>query len=232
MPAAALCACALALLAGDPPFAPTDAYESRTVRGWTVLVGPDLLADEPELADRALELLDQQLYQVTRAVPAEALAKLREVRIWLERDEPHHPCMAYHPDPGWLRAHGMNPDKARCVEVADARTFLDWTHTQPWMVLHELAHAYHHQVLSDGYGNPEVRAAFDAATEGGTYETVLHGNGRETRHYALNNPMEYFAECSEAYFGTNDFYPFVRSELRRHDPDAAELLGRLWGDDR
>ena len=42
--------------------------------------------------------------------------------------------------------------------------------------------------------------------------------------------MEYFAECSEAYFGTNDFYPFVRSELRRHDPDAAALLGRLWGD--
>ena len=30
--------------------------------------------------------------------------------------------------------------------------------------------------------------------------------------------MEYFAEASEAYFGTNDFFPFVRIELRRHDP--------------
>ena len=26
--------------------------------------------------------------------------------------------------------------------------------------------------------------------------------------------MEYFAEASEAFFGTNDFYPFVRAELR------------------
>ena len=40
--------------------------------------------------------------------------------------------------------------------------------------------------------------------------------------------MEYFAEASEAYFGTNDFYPYVRSELRRHDPRMYHLLERLW----
>ena len=30
--------------------------------------------------------------------------------------------------------------------------------------------------------------------------------------------MEYFAELSEAYFGTNDFYPFVRGELQTTRP--------------
>jgi hypothetical protein len=42
--------------------------------------------------------------------------------------------------------------------------------------------------------------------------------------------MEYFAEATEAYFGTNDFYPYVRSELAAHDPAMFALLGKLWGD--
>ena len=40
--------------------------------------------------------------------------------------------------------------------------------------------------------------------------------------------MEYFAEATEAFFGTNDFYPFVRSELERHDPELFGLLKLLW----
>ena len=42
--------------------------------------------------------------------------------------------------------------------------------------------------------------------------------------------MEYFAEASEAYFGTNDFYPFVRQELEQHDPEMFLLLKKLWRD--
>jgi hypothetical protein len=40
--------------------------------------------------------------------------------------------------------------------------------------------------------------------------------------------MEYFAEATEAFFGTNDFYPFVRSELKQHDPQMYDLLRKLW----
>ena len=42
--------------------------------------------------------------------------------------------------------------------------------------------------------------------------------------------MEYFAEGSEAYFGTNDFYPFTRAELKQHDPEGFRLLEALWND--
>jgi hypothetical protein len=44
----------------------------------------------------------------------------------------------------------------------------------------------------------------------------------------MNNPMEYFAETTEAFFGTNDFYPFVRVELQDHDPPMYALLRQLW----
>ncbi len=41
--------------------------------------------------------------------------------------------------------------------------------------------------------------------------------------------MEYFAETTEAYFSRNDFFPFTRQELLRHDPEMHDLLEKLWG---
>jgi hypothetical protein len=228
----------LAMLAGllitaplddSPTYEPTDGYDVRQVEGWTVLVNKKFLADQPELADRALTLLRFQLYQVARRLPEQAVESLRGIKIWLEGDEPHHPCAAYHPDAGWLKAHAMNPDKARCVEIANARKFLEWTFDQPWMVLHELAHGYHHQVLDKGFRNPEIKAAFDQAMEAKSYGSVLRLSGKVEKAYAATNPIEYIAEATEAFFGTNDFYPFVKAELKEHDPALFDLLGKLWG---
>jgi hypothetical protein len=209
------------------PWDPADRYESREIQGWRVLVNRRLI-DEKSLCDDVLRLLDLQLYQITRQVPAAALAKTHTIIIWVELAEPHHPCMAFHPDPGWLREHDMNPEKAGCVEIANGRNFLDWTHEQPWMVLHELAHGYHFLFLDGAYENPQIDAAYRKAVESKSYESVLHIAGKKERAYALTNPMEYFAETSECYFGTNDFYPFVRAELQEHDPDMFKLIEELW----
>ncbi len=220
----------LTTVAGAAPaeFDPADRYETRQVEGWTVLVNRSFLDGEPDLAAGTLKWLGTQLAQVVHKVPEGAVGKLRKVRIWVEEKESHHPCMAYHPDEGWLRGHGMNPGKARCVEIANARNFLKWTREQPWMVLHELAHAYHHQFLDGGFENPEVRDAYRRAMGEKRYESVLHYDGKEVRAYAKTDPMEYFAEATEAFFGANDFYPFVRAELQRHDPEMVTVLRRAW----
>jgi hypothetical protein len=211
------------------PYEPTEVYRPETIEGWTILVNKSFRQREAQLCADTLKLVRQQLELIVRNVPAPAVEKLRTIKIWVEEAEGHHPCMAYHPDPGWLREHDMNPDKARCVELANARNFLKWVNDQPWMVFHELAHGYHHQFLSDGFENKDVRAALERVAKSKIYESVLHINGRRQRHYALTNPQEYFAESSEAYFGTNDFYPFVRSELREADPAGCDLLGAVWG---
>ena len=95
------------------------------------------------------------------------------------------------------------------------------------VALHELAHAYHDQVL--GFDDPEIKAAFEQAKKSGAYEKVLAHNHREVKHYALSNHKEYFAESTEAYLGVNDFYPFVRAELKVHDPKMFSLLEKIWG---
>ena len=215
---------------GPPKYEATCRYETRPVEGWTVLINKRFLADRPELADQTLTLLRFQLYQVARRLPAKAVEELRTIKIWVEEDEPHHPCMTYHPNIDWLREHGMNPDKARCVEIADARNFLAWTFDQPWMLLHEMAHGYHHQVLEGGFGNLEIKAAYDRAMKAGIYRSVHRIGGKADTAYAATDHKEYFAEGTEAFFGTNDFYPFVRPELKRHDPELFALLGKLWGE--
>ncbi|HEY3320938.1 MAG TPA: hypothetical protein VGP72_10775 [Planctomycetota bacterium] len=219
--------CALLLIAASAfSYDPTDNYEPRQIEGWTALVHKDLLKDE-QLTKDTLRELEHHLYQVKRVVPAEAVEKLQKVRIWIELSHPKHPCMCYHPSAGWLKEHDMNPEKAGGVEIANAKTFLKWVHDQPFMVLHELAHSYHHQVL--GYDQPDIKACYKNAVESKKYEKVLHINGQTVKHYCLTNDQEYFAECTEAFFGTNDMFPFVRCELKQHDPEMYALLRQLWG---
>lgn len=205
---------------------PTAEYSPRTIEGWPILLNKRLQEKQP-LCDQTLRVLQHQLFQVTRVVPADALVELQKVPIWVELAHPRHPCMCYHPSADWLRSNGMNPEKAKAVEVANAENFLRWTHDQPWMVFHELAHAYHDRVL--GFEHEEIVTAFYRAQEAQKYQSVLRISGHKARHYALTNPKEYFAECSEAYFGTNDFFPFVRSELSEYDPLAVEVLRKVWG---
>ncbi len=209
-------------------FDPTADYEEKHVEGWAVLVNHRLLDQEHRpLCKRVLRQLKDHLYRVTRVVPPAALANLRRVPFWVELNDPKFPCMCYHPSADWLRENGLNPQKAGGVEVANADNFLNWTLVQPWMVLHELAHAYHDRVL--GFDNAEVRACYQHAINSKLYDSVMHYDGRKVRAYAATNEKEYFAESTEAYFGSNDFFPFVRAELKEHDPKMCDLLEKVWG---
>ena len=225
VPAASAEASPASTPASPLPFAPTEAYAVSDVRGWTVRVSPALLAS-PELCRQVLELLDHQLYQITSVIPQPALDRLRAIEIWAETEMPKTACMCYHVSKGWLVPNGYNPDKERTVEIGNAVAFLRWTKHQPWMVLHELAHGYHDQVF--GYRHAGIEAAWKRMVDAGSYDEVGHISGNPRRHYALTNPMEYFAETTEALYGTNDFHPYVRSELEAIDPDGFALVRGLW----
>ncbi len=212
-------------------YAPTGAYQKRTISRFTVLVHPDLLARKKEAA-LVFKELERQLEEVHRVVPRERVVPLLKVRIWLEWENPLAPSAAqFHPSKEWLQANGYNPDKVNGVEISDARKFVQWSGLdQPCMLLHELAHAYHFRVLGENHAG--VRAAYKQAMERKLYDEVLHANGSKQRAYAATNEKEYFAELTEAYFGKNDFFPFTRAELRKHDPVGFALMERTWAPDK
>jgi Mlc titration factor MtfA (ptsG expression regulator) len=87
--------------------------------------------------------------------------------------------------------------------------------------------------LPQAHDNPEIKAAYAIAKAGGGYEKVertdADGNKRMDVAYAISNPAEYFAESTEAYFTRNDFFPYTRKELEKHDPGMAVLIEKLWG---
>lgn len=208
---------------------PVSAYHQKNIRGWDVFVHKILLREEKETGDAALELMDYQLYEVQRRVPEHALAALQKIPIWLESDNTHtNPCACYHVSADWLSDNGYLREKAKAVEIANAKTFLQWTKQQPFMLLHELSHGYHDRVL--GYDEPHIIEAFQQAKKSGGYDKVRHIDGSEQKHYAIENEKEYFAEATEAYFGTNDFYPFVKPELKEHDPEGFRLIEMLWNE--
>lgn len=217
----------VALAAQDSkPNIPTDQYESRVIEGWTVRVNKDLLGEKEELGKQALRLLEVRLFEVTLTVPARPLVELRKVPLWLGINDYIEERACYHPSAQWLREHGLNPDKAKAVEIGNAASFLKEARYQPMMVLHELCHSYHDRVL--GFDHPVILKAYAKAKESGIYDSVLRINGHKEKAYAITHPHEYFAEACEAYFGTNDYYPFVRAELREFDPELYKILDEVW----
>ncbi|MBA2114715.1 hypothetical protein [Bremerella alba] len=206
---------------------PVSAYHQKNIRGWDVFVHKTLLREERETGEAALELIDYQLYEIQRRVPEQAITAIQKIPIWLESDNTHaNPCACYHVSADWLSDNGFLREKAKAVEISNAKTFLKWTKEQPFMLLHELSHGYHDRVL--GYDEPRIIEAFQRARKSGGYDKVRHINGDEKKHYAIENEREYFAESSEAYFGTNDFYPFVKPELLQHDPEGFRIIEMLW----
>lgn len=210
---------------------PAKAAQVRTIEGWTVSVSERLLTDDAAATARALELLAAQLKEIARVVPAPAVERLRKVKLWLSPEYPDvGPRAEYHPGAGWLRDNGRDPAMVKGVELTNIRSFPAEIRRMPNFVLHELAHAYHHQVLGNDHW--EVRAAYEKAKAGGSYERLERQDADGRKHfgraYALTNPQEYFAEATEAFFVRNDFYPYTRAELARHDPELHRLLARVW----
>lgn len=207
-----------------------NAYTMRNIEGWTVRVDDRLLqGDGTPLGERALKLLGARLIAITVVVPEKSLAKLRAITIELDWNYGELRAMQYHPDVGWLKANGYHEQLAKCVHIPDVEDFLSAEENlrMPWAVLHELAHGFHDQTI--GFEDPRVVAQWAKFRDSGKYNSVLTTTGKMREHYGVTNQMEFFAEMTECYFGSNDFYPFVTGELKQAEPEIFALLADIWG---
>jgi arylsulfatase A-like enzyme len=219
------------LLKSNDPRSEIEGYRTELIEGWSIRVSEELRSKEPEATQRALELLTEQCRKVINVLPDDSLAKIRNVPIWMTLPAPgRRPTGEYHHDPIWLRRNGLNPAKAKGIEFSNIPIFEAEIKRMPMLLLHELAHAFHNQELD--YQHGEIRNLFRQAKKSGTYDKVARKNYEPQEAYAMNNQMEYFAETTEAYFGENDYYPFNRSDLKKHDPKMHDLLKKLWGNRR
>lgn len=220
------------LQAQEPPKRLVEGYRPRTLVGWEVHVSEQLLEEKSQQTEKALRLLAEQLETICEVVPEKATQRLQNVRIWVSPTYPGtRPKAEYHPSKQWLVANDRLEVLAKCVEITNVDIFEKECLRMPMLALHELAHAYHDQVLD--FDNSEIEALYLKAKDAGLYERVERWHGPDRRNtyeraYAMSNAKEYFAECSEAFFGRNDFFPFESNQLERHDPAMFALLKKLW----
>lgn len=200
------------------------------MHGWTVIVD-NKLAEAPAGSPgaRSLSMLANHLERVAILLPEDKLSAIRKLKIFIQESHPEMKTMGYHPDENWLTERGYDPRLAKMVHIPRAETLIarDQMLKHPAVILHELAHSYHDQVL--GFDNPVILEAYQEAMKKGIYEKSLLFNGQTVKHYGATNHKEYFAESTEAYFYHNDFYPFTRAELRLHDPAGFALMEKIWG---
>ena len=206
------------------------AHTVRNIEGWSVRVDNRLLEPPNEdLGKQALKVLAAKLADINVVVGPDKLEKLHAVTIVLDQSHGGLKAMQYHPDADWLVENGYDRKLAHCVHIPVAAELLepDMVNVQPWCVLHELAHAYHDQIL--GFDEPRIRAAYEKYKKSGHGDSVLLVTGEHGRHYALTDHKEFFAEMTESYFGSNDFFPFNRAELMMAEPEIYHLLRDIWG---
>ena len=199
-------------------------YARMNVRSFPVYVAPEFMNHDNAILERCLAVLESSVKRLEGVVPRVAWTRISKVPIWLEYEPDKSSGGVYYASRDWLTASGISLAKAKSIQFTSSLAIMLAQDRNP--LTHELAHAYHDQVLSFSYA--PILSAFARAQQSGRYNAVRHLSGRWERAYAITNAVEFFAELSEAYFGVNDFFPFTREDLKKFDPASYRAISDAW----
>ena len=211
-------------------------YQPTTIDGHPVWINNEFISKKPELLKKVLATLEEDLKQLDRDMASPAREAIRSTALWLELETKASGMISgkgavYHPSKSWLIKHGKEPAMLNGIQICSAKNYLKWRNGKVGMtVLHELAHAYYHVLKK---GKKQVKETYKLAKRGGKYNKVGYMNSEKKsgdlfKAYAMGNEHEYFAELSEAYFGCNDYFPYNREQLKKHDPAGYQMVHKIW----
>ncbi len=208
-------------------------YTSVNISGFHVLVEKKAIESSITKTNKALALLETSLNKVNNLPFNDTIKnQLLAVPIFIDLATETDKAAVYHASRDWLSANGYIVEKERAVEITNITNFMNWSEqNQPYMVLHELTHAFHHRVYD--FQNSDITNAFNNLMDKGLYQNVRRHNGNgnytvEAEAYARVNEIEFFAEVSEAYFGENDYFPFDKEDLAAYDSVAFKMVEKVW----
>lgn len=194
--------------------------------GVTVNIQKDIAFNLQNQAD--FRFLLSRILRIKAQVPDWFFQFVKNTKIWVDNSSVDGSAW-YNASAEWLVENGYPREMAKGVQITNLRNYVDWTRkNQPEMLLHEMSHAYHHQVMVQGYNNPFIMSAYTTSMSSGKYNSVDYSLGGKQKAYATNNQIEFFAELTEAWFGKNDYYPFTKEELRIFDLPGYELMNKVW----
>lgn len=213
---------------------PPRAYQAVSTNGWALQVESQLVDENPALAGKAAARLTRKLNEALALLPEASHACLKTVKVFLmygpkakadgrDNGAEYHqvtaPACYETLDPRW--GHGL------VVYCAENYVWL----SEFWalkVTVHELAHVY--QLAQGPEDQPDIVRAYDHAMRGNLYRQVRNDRGEVLdKAYAIQNPLEYFAELSCMYFTGCDYPPRTRAELKAYDPVGYAMIQKMWG---
>jgi hypothetical protein len=233
---------------GNTDKKPTSDYGKLTIHGFSVFVDRKILNDSQQ-TQRLRQQLDRILTQIGQITTTKQFTTFKQTKIWLSAEQLYTFEISSSPDFGGkhltfkqiahaghylpvsadtLKANKLNPEKARSIEIGNADRFINYDETtQTAIVLHEFAHAYHHQVLGHEYS--PIQSAYQEAMAQKLYTMMSLRSRQDSQVYAATDSHEYFAELSVAYLATNNQFPRDREILEEYDPIGYALMQQVWG---
>lgn len=215
------------------PVAAVPGYERHVIQGFTLLISQEVLhRNKTEKYERKpLEVLELELKTVVRIMNPKALAVLRRLILWVDWDEQEDlpsgrkglaTAMYYGSNQLSMLKKGKHPLRSNTVSILRMKALTEEHQPQDdsgrCVLLHEIAHAVHHQLL--GNENLQIKSAYQQAMERKLYDKTM---------YASTNDFEFFAELSCAYLDKLQYYPRTREELKKHDPVTFKVMAAVWG---
>jgi hypothetical protein len=218
-------------------------YKKVKVQGFTLMVNNAVFEhdDNDQWQRKPREVLELELGTIVDKLPDDYVKILQRIIIWVEWEDKTDPDLKrkvvakYYSVPGdarlWALGQGKHPGKANNVEIINMKSLTREhqpnSRLERCVLLHELAHAVHHQAL--GINHPLVKSAFQQAKARGLYAQAKDVFGRIRKPtYASTNEREYFAELTCAYLDKLQYYPFNAEDLKKHDPVGYRLMEKIW----
>jgi hypothetical protein len=213
----------------DPP----RLYEVRQVLAWSVFVEKQLVEENPELAQRALDRLQRQLAELRQLFPSTSRKYFAGLKLFVMFGERaagggRNNGLEYFQSNAPQHYAHLDPRMASAVLIYSAENYVWLPERRALMALaHEFAHAY--QLEQWPENEPRIYDAWAHAMERHLYHDVRHENGEVLpQGYAAVNQLEYFAELSMVYFVGGYYTPFTREELKSYDPEGYRMIVSMW----
>ena len=221
---------------------PTSHYNRINLQGWAVFIYKPLYNQRiPEsafvnhlpnsmrntsLGVANAMILNKELKDISSKVPPQVVQKLKLIPLWVGHPTDRQ-LGVYHPTSDWLIENNMNPRFAGSACFPFGSAFPNAVRDCPSIVLHELAHGYHHRFLN---ANQRAQITISFARNKNTlvqWKLQRKRLALPTHTYhpldPVRNENEYFAELSSIFFKKHRSWSHIK------DPQINILFAQCWG---
>ena len=199
-------------------------YSTYSIENFKCFISDEVMQENSDSTwiNKPLDLLARSLRKVNEVYPENAKVLFHKTYIFVDWNKP-----------GALGLYSQGPrgpsdpkTHFNCIDINGMKFVTEKNNDkklQPnnaatLVLLHELAHCYHHQIL--GWNHELIKDA---------YQNAKNQRLFDLKSYLMSSDKEYFAELTTAYLDKHYSVPKTREEIKEKDIQGYGLMEKIWG---